>query len=598
VRRLTTEEYKIRLIEINNKNNTNIKLKDGVEYINGVTNITHICTCGKEWDVNPNHVLSSNSTSCGLCYTFEQWCINNNHQDMLDRWDYELNTYKPSGITFASNKKYYFKCSRGLHKSELKSIVNFTNGQDGSIKCNQCNSFAQWGIDNICSNFLEKYWDYEKNTIDPWQISCGSNSKKVWIICQEKDYHGSYDIYCSSFVSGSRCGYCKGDRIVHPKDSFGQYLIDTYGENALDLYWDYNKNIKNPFSIKIKSSTQRVYIYCQEKDYHGSYRMTCSDFVRGFRCPYCCSIKVHPLDSLGKLLDDKDLLHLWSDKNKRSPYEYSLGSTSKKVWWKCPNNKHIDYKRNIYESVRANFRCPTCSNGQRESIMANTLKQVLKYEYPNTEWEYDAGFRTSKNIISKYDIYIPEINYLIECQSEYHDNRQKMDKLKKEYAMNNNYNFIAIDKRDYTPLQAIQLFLPNIKEMPNYVDITKDTTRKWDLEEAQQLLDKGYTYQETADIIGTARYNIQGHVSRGILNKPKNYKKKSTKNIKIVCLNKKDNELLKVYNSLNEASLDIKGNKKRAGNICVALKDNKKSAFGYKWMYYNDYINKKGVNIS
>ena len=44
----------------------------------------------------------------------------------------------------------------------------------------KCNSFAYWGIDNICDDFLEKYWDYERNTVDPWNVAYGSN-KKVWI---------------------------------------------------------------------------------------------------------------------------------------------------------------------------------------------------------------------------------------------------------------------------------------------------------------------------------------------------------------------------------------------------------------------------------
>jgi len=77
--------------------------------------------------------------------SFEQWCIKNNRQDILDRWDYDLNNCKPSEINYGTKKCYYFKCSRGIHKSELKNINRFTNGQEGTMNCKACNSFAQWG---------------------------------------------------------------------------------------------------------------------------------------------------------------------------------------------------------------------------------------------------------------------------------------------------------------------------------------------------------------------------------------------------------------------------------------------------------------------
>ena len=111
--------------------------------------------------------------------SFEQWCIENNRKDLLLRWDYELNDCSPSEISYGTDKKYWLKCNKHPeHKSELKDIHSFTNGQEGSIKCNQCNSIAQWFIDNNLDT--NDYWDYDKNTVDPWAISRGSK-KKIWI---------------------------------------------------------------------------------------------------------------------------------------------------------------------------------------------------------------------------------------------------------------------------------------------------------------------------------------------------------------------------------------------------------------------------------
>ena len=232
--------------------------------------------------------------------SFEEWCIENNRKDVLDRWDYELNKLKPNSVFYCSNNKYYFKCPIGLHKSELKSINSFTYGHEGSINCNQCNSFAQWVIDNIGEEFLDKYWDYGKNNelgIDPWEISHQKNIK-VWIKCQKKDYHESSEILCSEFINGGRCSYCS-------------------------------------------------------------------------------NFKVHPLDSLGKLLEDKGLLNSWSNENKKSPYEYNPKSTQF-AYWKCSDGKHEDYYRNIKDSNNAEFRCPKCSRERTESILQEKVRLYLE----------------------------------------------------------------------------------------------------------------------------------------------------------------------------------------------------------------------------
>ena len=39
--------------------------------------------------------------------SFEKWCLDNNRQDILDRWDYELNYLKPYDVPSKSSKKYW-----------------------------------------------------------------------------------------------------------------------------------------------------------------------------------------------------------------------------------------------------------------------------------------------------------------------------------------------------------------------------------------------------------------------------------------------------------------------------------------------------------
>ena len=336
--------------------------------------------------------------------SFETWCIENNRRDVLDRWDYELNNKKPSEISYGTNKKYYFKCHKILgHHSELKNIKGFINGQEGSIQCNQCNSFAQYLINLYGDNALNLYWDYDKNILNPWEISYGSNIKKVWLKCQEKDYH-SYDILCYSFVAGNRC-------------------------------------------------------------------------------LYCASKKVHLLDSLGTLYPQ--VLDIWSNKNKISPYEYPPKS-HQYVYWKCPEGKHEDYYRSIDSSNNHNFRCPECNNSKGEEMISinlinkgfvkisqeefNKLIDNNKYNknYYIPQMKYDGLVGLGNGLLS-YDFYIPKLNHLIEYQGEMHERfirgihksikdfekQQEHDRRKKEYAQIHNINLLEIWYWDFDKIEKI-----------------------------------------------------------------------------------------------------------------------------------------------
>ena len=211
--------------------------------------------------------------------SFYDGCIENGQNEFIDFWDYELNGgCTPRDVGYSSNKTYFFKCERGLHKSEQKMICYLTNGH-ASINCRYCNSFSQWCFDNGNEYYLD-LWDYEKNECSPRDISYGSN-KKVWFKCP-RGLHDSEQKRIDSLTSGNtgfKCNSC---------NSIGQYLIDSYGEYALEKYWDSQKNGNlNPFEIP-RASRKKVWIKCQKDEMHSSYFIACYSFTsNGNRCPKC-----------------------------------------------------------------------------------------------------------------------------------------------------------------------------------------------------------------------------------------------------------------------------------------------------------------------
>ena len=96
-------------------------------------------------------VKNSKETKLKQSKSFYDWCKDNNKEHILDRWDYEKNKCSPKEISYgSSSKKYYFKCDKHPeHESELKSVDHFTSGQEAALDCKQCNSIAQYILDNF-----------------------------------------------------------------------------------------------------------------------------------------------------------------------------------------------------------------------------------------------------------------------------------------------------------------------------------------------------------------------------------------------------------------------------------------------------------------
>ena len=178
------------------------------------------------------------------------------------------------------------------------------------IRGDYIKSLQEWCNENDCLQYLD-FWDYEMNQISPDKIAY-STHKKYYFKCINKNHkHKSelkrIDNLVSNKFSTLTCIQC---------NSFGQWFIDNYSADELEKYWDFDKNIENPFFIA-KNSHKKIFIKCQEQLYHESYEVNPAHFTRGTRCPYCIGRKVNYYDSLGYKYPL--VLDIWSDKNEFSP---------------------------------------------------------------------------------------------------------------------------------------------------------------------------------------------------------------------------------------------------------------------------------------
>lgn len=144
--------------------------------------------------------------------------------------------------------------------------------------------------------------------------------------------------------------------------SFGEEIIDTFGEEYLINIWDKKNNV-SPFDISYKSNMDIIF---KCKNGHTFVRRPYI-FLKTQSCKEC----EHYNKSLGVLYPKA--LDVWSCENDLTAYDYTPGR-SDVVKWKCNNGIHDDYNRNIKSSVAMNFECPHCKSHSSHPNTWNRLK--------------------------------------------------------------------------------------------------------------------------------------------------------------------------------------------------------------------------------
>lgn len=350
-------------------------------------------------------------------YSFKDWCLDNNHQDWLALWDYDLNDCNPEDVTYKSSKKYYFKCPRKLHKSEIKSIVKIT--VRNNLKCNQCNSFAQLCLDNNHQDYLN-LWDYELNKNNPWEISHGS-SKQYYFKCPN-NLHPSHqrtlngitsfqkDANGNLYMENIECFSCR---------SFAQWCLDNNQKELLDS-WDYNKNNKSPWEVFAKTN-KKYYLKCPSCGFEKLVRLS-KITERGFSCSQCGDSISYPNKFMYSLLNQLKVDYvleyspLWSNKKRydiyipslncivenhgRQHYEYS-GFIKRKLIEEQTND---EYKKQLaMDNGIDKYIVVNCSQSEmnyiKNSIMQSDLPSLLRFDECDVDWKLCA--EVAKNSMVK-----------------------------------------------------------------------------------------------------------------------------------------------------------------------------------------------------
>lgn len=253
-----------------------------------------ICKCGNLFIRRWSDVKNDNRIECKNC-KYDK--IKNNHKLKVEyTGEYEYIDSYFIGDFIPEEKKITSKIKVKIrHKYCNEIYITRLEDLDKS-KCGKCcgkyeNSFA-YHIEKELNERLDKYWDFEKNTVNPYfiyknYIGSRDNIDKVWIKCtnEKKPYHNSYRISCPEFIMGSRCSFCSpnSEENVHILDS----IYAKFNDIANMIYSDEFNNKVDTRRI-LPLSNKKFYFKCDKCGEVGTKARRLSDIVKnGYPCKYC-----------------------------------------------------------------------------------------------------------------------------------------------------------------------------------------------------------------------------------------------------------------------------------------------------------------------
>lgn len=269
-------------------------------------------------------------------------------------WDFEKNfPLTPEMFSPNSEKKVFWMCNNG-HPSWEASIKNRNLRKSGCPKCYKENAGtilrssllrkSNTSLGKESPIFLRE-WDYERNAIDPFEVSSKSKLKVHW----KCNFGHNFEMSIELRNRGSNCPKCHQN---NRGEILQRALLKKSGTSFSNMHpdlldeWDYDMNLKTPDEYSPKSAS---IVNWKCKNGH-KWQAAIQNRSNGIgKCVECNSITfLRP-----------DLLTFWDYNNNLGiePGKTLIGS-NKKVWWKCI--EHHSFQRPVYE-MNKNHKCPICN---------------------------------------------------------------------------------------------------------------------------------------------------------------------------------------------------------------------------------------------
>ena len=328
-----------------------------------------------EWQNSPNG--RSKGSGCPICRNLiivNSNCLATTNPKLAKQWHPNKNgNLTPFNVSEGSSKKVWWKCDND-DDHEWESIVSARNrGQS----CPFCSGNRVTNLNSLKSKYPEllKSWDYNKNNIQPDEISYGSDTKVWWLCLINQEHSWQTTIY--NRIQGKSCPFCVGQKL-HKSNSL------AYNYPELSKEFHPNKNGVLTTDEIIAGSSKKVWWKCDKGNDHEWYSSVVNR-IKGNGCPICSGKKTVISNSLATT--HPELSKEWhpTKNGDLTPFELTFGSI-KKVWWKCNKGDDHEWQNSPNgRCKRSGSGCPICVNQiiVKSNCLATTNPKLAKQWHPN-----------------------------------------------------------------------------------------------------------------------------------------------------------------------------------------------------------------------
>ncbi len=422
-----------------------------------------LCEKGHSWEAN----ISNRKKGRGCPFCSGKRVIEGENDlcslrpDLIKEWDFEKNTIKPTEISAGSNKRVWWKCSKG-HEWEVK-ICSRVTLDTGCPYCSGRRAIS--GETDLATKHpeLASEWNYNRNTVTPSEVSSCSG-KKFWWICPQGH---EYDAVVYDRINGNGCPYCAGKRVLKGYND----LATQYPDMAKE--WDFERNAFGPEEITT-GSHKKVWWKCSKCGF--SWKAVIYSRKNGNGCPGCSEEKrlLNHQEALlknhGSLYENnKAVLSEWDySKNTVKPTEVTAGSGIK-AWWIC--NKGHSYIQRI-DHKTSGIGCPICAREQSSSFPEQAVFYYIKQFFQD-------AVNGDRTLISplELDIYIPEKRIAIEYDGMPFHKDIDRDLIKNRKCRDNNIELIRIRDENCPVIKEGKQYRHSFGDYDVLEEIIKDILR-------------------------------------------------------------------------------------------------------------------------
>ena len=404
-----------------------------------------------EWVATINS-RTSQLVNCSVCAgrtVVKSNCLATINPEIAKQWHPELNgDLTPNDVTYASNKKVWWKCEKGDDHEWIDTIANRTYKSYG---CKICSN-RKVVLSNCLATThpeLAKQWHPTLNgDLTPFDIVSGSE-KKIWWKCGKGDDH-IWETKCTRRAAKEKnvikagCPYCSGR---YP--SKGNNLLDCFPKIANEWHPTLNGNLKPKDVTPI--SGKKVWWICNKNNKHqwetSVSKRTSVNEKTG--CPYCSGRKFLNEESFGALYPE--IAKEWHPKlnGKKIPFDYPPKS-GEKVWWECSKDENHTWNTIIGHRTGNNSGCPYCDLTPQSKQELTITFELMKF-FKNID---PKGLKTKlEGRLRAIDVFIPKLNLCIEFDGNYwHKDKRELDKIKSEMLFEEGFKLIRVRQE---PLKKI-----------------------------------------------------------------------------------------------------------------------------------------------